>query len=170
MDPGEVAGAVLVAMAAAMGAVTVGVMAVTSKNPEISSPEGVAVAAAREKARRVVSMMVAKENGKGEVVDAGEVAAVALVEVGAPLLTVAAMEAARAEAAQTTDMEAQTTDMDVVAMEAAGAVEAVTAPRAVVFGCRLTCSEGQIFPPASAYAVFLLGVGGKARLRWPALP
>ena len=36
VDPGEVAGAVLVAMAAAMGAVTVGVMAVTSKNPKIS--------------------------------------------------------------------------------------------------------------------------------------
>ena len=66
------------------------------------------------------------------------------MEVEAPLLTLPAMGAARAEAAQTTDMEAQTTDMDVVAMEAAGAVEAVTAPRAVVFGCRLTCSEGQI--------------------------
>ena len=77
VDPGEVAGAVLVAMAAAMGAVTVGVMAVTSKNPEISSPEGVAVAAAMEKAKRVVSIMVARENGTEAVVDAVGVAAAA---------------------------------------------------------------------------------------------
>ena len=50
-----------------------------------------AVAAARVKARWVV----ASENGRGEVVEAGEVAGAALVEVEAPLLTVAAMEAAR---------------------------------------------------------------------------
>ena len=38
MDVEEVAVAVLVAMAAAMGAVTVGVMAVTSKNSNMSYP------------------------------------------------------------------------------------------------------------------------------------
>ena len=38
------------------------------------------------------------ENGGGEVVEAGEVAGAVLVEVEAPLLTVAAMEAARVEA------------------------------------------------------------------------
>ena len=73
------------------------------------------VSAARAKARWVV----ATENGIWEVTEAGDAAGAVLVEVEAP-------------------MEAPSAGPDVPC------VEAVTAPRAVVFGCRLTCSEGQI--------------------------